>query len=456
MDGVFDQFAKFERAKTAERTRRGKLRRAREGKSIPGRLPDYGFKYNAARDSYEVDENAMRVVGRIFYMVGADGMSLHAVKRALEREGVKTATGGKYWGTQVIRRFLLDDVYRPHTYEEVEELVTPEVAFRLDRSKCYGIWWFNVRRARATQITEVGPAGRNYRRQVKTTTKPKAEWIAVPVPDSGISRDVVDAAREAIRHNRSPSSAGHRFWELSGGIFYCGGCGCAMNSHTVRNRLGGGYHYYLCSTIVRHGKHACPQNRNIRADKVEPAVWEFVSGLLRDPEQLHGDLERMIELEREGLRGDPDRDAKVWLEKLTEADEMRGNYQEMAARGLITFDELGTRLEELENTRKAAVRELETLQSRWERIKELEQDKDTLLESYAAMVPEALDALSTEERRQVYKMLRLKVVARGVETFEVSGALGNVFSTLEPTSRSSATSTRAGSARRLWATTRAS
>ena len=42
MDGVFDQFAKFERAKTAERTRRGKLRKAREGKIIGGPVPTYG------------------------------------------------------------------------------------------------------------------------------------------------------------------------------------------------------------------------------------------------------------------------------------------------------------------------------------------------------------------------------------------------------------------------------
>ena len=33
-DGILDQLAKFERAKTAERTRRGKLRKAREGKII--------------------------------------------------------------------------------------------------------------------------------------------------------------------------------------------------------------------------------------------------------------------------------------------------------------------------------------------------------------------------------------------------------------------------------------
>src|SRR5215217_331696 len=51
MDGVFDQFAKFERAKTAERTRRGKLRKAQEGKIVAGR-PDFGFMYNAARDNY--------------------------------------------------------------------------------------------------------------------------------------------------------------------------------------------------------------------------------------------------------------------------------------------------------------------------------------------------------------------------------------------------------------------
>jgi site-specific DNA recombinase len=33
-DGILDQLAKFERAKTAERTRRGKLRKAREGNIV--------------------------------------------------------------------------------------------------------------------------------------------------------------------------------------------------------------------------------------------------------------------------------------------------------------------------------------------------------------------------------------------------------------------------------------
>jgi len=59
-DGILDQLAKFERAKTAERTRRGKLRKAREGKALAGPRPPFGFRYNDARDNYVVDEEAMR------------------------------------------------------------------------------------------------------------------------------------------------------------------------------------------------------------------------------------------------------------------------------------------------------------------------------------------------------------------------------------------------------------
>src|SRR5215207_5912639 len=55
-DGILDQLAKFERAKTAERTRRGKLRKAREGNLITTHPPAYGFAYNTSRDSYLVNE----------------------------------------------------------------------------------------------------------------------------------------------------------------------------------------------------------------------------------------------------------------------------------------------------------------------------------------------------------------------------------------------------------------
>jgi len=45
-DGILDQLAKFERAKTAERTRRGKLRKVSEGQVVIGKRPPFGFTYD--------------------------------------------------------------------------------------------------------------------------------------------------------------------------------------------------------------------------------------------------------------------------------------------------------------------------------------------------------------------------------------------------------------------------
>src|SRR4051794_28241961 len=79
-DGILDQLSKFERAKTAERSRRGKLRKAREGKVLAVYRPPYGFRYNDARDNYLIDEESMRIIARIFRMVGAEGYTMCATR----------------------------------------------------------------------------------------------------------------------------------------------------------------------------------------------------------------------------------------------------------------------------------------------------------------------------------------------------------------------------------------
>jgi hypothetical protein len=80
-------------------------------------------------------------------------------------------------------------------------------------------------------------------------------------------------------------------------------------------------------------------------------VWALVSELLTDSERLRAGLDEMMDRERSGVRVAPDREAKAWLERLAEADRMRAGYQELAAKGLMTIEELSARLEELETTR---------------------------------------------------------------------------------------------------------
>lgn len=96
----------------------------------------------------------------------------------------------------------------------------------------------------------------------------------------------------------------------------------------------------------------------------------------------------------------------------------------MAADDLITFEELRFRLSELDSTRATAERELEALHDHKEHVEELEKNRDALLSSLMGMVPEALDALTPEEHRQVYKMLKLRVAVYPDSSLEVSGAFG--------------------------------
>jgi hypothetical protein len=78
------------------------------------------------------------------------------------------------------------------------------------------------------------------------------------------------------------------------------------------------------------------------------------------------------------------------------------------------------KLKELDNTRRAAERELAALKDHQQRVVELE--RDVLLGSMAEMMPEALDSLTGQEKNRVYRMLRLEVTLTA-EGYAVSGAL---------------------------------
>src|SRR5919107_397291 len=342
-DGILDQLGKYERAKIAERSRRGKLQKTRQGKGFAGPRPPDGFKYNHARDKYLLDAEKMAVVERMFRMVGVEGYTMNATRLAFNREGVLPPSGGRFWSPKYVREAIRDDVYRSHTFEEVAALVSSEVAARLDPNKRYGLWHFNKRRYVTKQVSTNGPDGRSYRRSTKVIDKPRSEWIAVPVPESGIPREWVDAAREAIKDNQRQSANGDRFWELSGGVLYCAECGCRMTVHaTLDSRRGKSYCYYRCPKRGRHGvQKVCINGKHHRAAEAEAAVWNLVSGLLKAPERLRAGLDEMIEQERAGMRGNPDQEAASWMEKLSEVEQERRGYLRFAAKGHMGDDEHG-------------------------------------------------------------------------------------------------------------------
>src|SRR5215210_2823732 len=278
-DGILDQLAKFERAKTAERSRRGKKQKARLGKILSTRAA-YGFDWNSARDGYVINPEQMAVVRRMFYMVGVEGRSLCAIQTQLSEDGVQSPTGKAQWDLQSIRKLLKRDLYRPHTYLEMREIVSPDVLARLEPGGKYGVYWFGERAESRKRVSESGEGGRVYKHRYTSKVRPVGDRIGVPVPDSGIPREWIDGARANLEENRRTANAGRRFWDLSAGILHCSECGRVMSPRTA-NRA---YFYYAC-TVGPNKRHlGCSAKKFHAAVELEERVWHVISAILADPE----------------------------------------------------------------------------------------------------------------------------------------------------------------------------
>ena len=424
-DAMQDEFSEWEREEIAKRTQDGLLEKCRSGLVIKRKRAAYGYRPSDGGNALEVSEPEMEVVWRIFRSV-AEGASVRSVRLSLEREGVTSPSGIVRWNHTTIRNILKSDLYAPHTAAEVTKVVEPAVAARLEEGRLYGLWAWNTRKS--TRRKEWDESAGEFKVRYTKTTRPREEWLFVPVPAAGIPAEVVARARQSLRDNaRAPSKAAKRFWELSAGVLRCGVCGHTLRPHTARTRAGKLLHYYSCRSKYNTGpSRGCTNTKQLRAEGMERQVWDFVRGLLKDPERVRAGLDRLIEEERANVSRDPGRDAEYWSKRMAEAEMERRGYHRLAAKGHMSDEELTAALSDLDEAREAAERELETARSRGEALRRLEHDRDALLQSYAGSVGGALDDLSPEERHRVYKLLRLEVRFRVDWPLEISGIFAEV------------------------------
>lgn len=447
------QFAKKDQTRRVERSMMGKMAKARSGHILgAGFRPRYGFGYvrneKGKAVGYEVDSLKMATVRRILEMV-AGGSSLHAVQDALEKDRVEAPGGGSRWSRATLRYMTLDDVYRPHSFDEVAPLVAGEVAGRLDPETEYGISWWGKRKT----------SRKSHRSKSRVAVmKDPSEWIAIPVDlsGSGLDRDLVDAARSAVLENRRTPTMGARFNELAGGVFFCGGCGNRMVPDSRRrNPDSPPYYYYRCETKHSRGVDACPLPRSYRAEQVEAEVFGYVRRLFSEPRSLVDALDILIEEER-ALSGDPEDRMKAILRRLADLDRQKANAQSSAVRDLLadgTLDPamIRAQLAEFEEQRRDLERELEACDTRGQRVRDLERLKDACIrraemwEGLLEQMPDMLDHVvgdppwasdafarglgsplenaSPQEWHQNYRQLGIKVYAMPEGGIQIDGEI---------------------------------
>jgi DNA invertase Pin-like site-specific DNA recombinase len=408
-DGIRDVFSGYEKRRIVQRMHQGKLERARRGQILPTKTPKFGFKYDENRTNYVPNEPEMALIRRIFRLVGAEKKPLWAVKKAFEREGVASPAGNRHWDPSFIKKVVTDDVYFPHTYAEISELVRPEVAAGLDESQEYGVFWFNTRQTVVSAERVPLPGGGTEVRKVRRRRpRPKEEWIAVPVSHEGvgIKRDWVIMAREEVKGNQVTPPKGPRVFELSG-LFRCQECNRAMQTYARWDKkMGKHYFYYRCQSRARYGPDACTLKRALRAPDVDELVWEAVTALLTRPDLLRTGYERYLEQERAR-----DVDATRWESVLRECETQSERLLDLYLGGGIHKARYEDRARRIEERKQAALVEVRRAAGREERLRQIEEGREKLLAEYANLTPEILSRLTPERRIRIHRALGVRVEA---------------------------------------------
>ncbi|HYA51216.1 MAG TPA: recombinase family protein, partial [Streptosporangiaceae bacterium] len=118
--------AEYEKAKIAERYRRGKLFRARAGEVVTWKAP-YGYRRiprSAATGQahHEIYEPEAAVVRRIFTDRAA-GITVREICRRLNADAVPSPTGKPTWGHSTLCRLLRNEAYIGRVYYNRTESV---------------------------------------------------------------------------------------------------------------------------------------------------------------------------------------------------------------------------------------------------------------------------------------------------------------------------------------------
>jgi site-specific DNA recombinase len=250
--------AEYEKAKIAERYRRGKLFRARAGEITTWKSP-YGYRRvprSAATGPahLEIYEPEAAVVRRIF-TDRLNGITVREICRRLNTDQVPSPTGKPTWGHSTVSRLLRNEAYIGRVY-------------------------FN----RTESVPDRRPTGRN--RQVP---RDPDKWIPIDCPRI-VSDEVFEAAAQVATDNTkwSPRRAEPGQWLLKG-LVKCGACGVGTNCHKMRGRNGNWHRYYYCRNHdpLRAGgqERRCPE-RNIRAAALDEFVFDRIRAALTQPDQL--------------------------------------------------------------------------------------------------------------------------------------------------------------------------
>jgi site-specific DNA recombinase len=387
--------AEYERAQILERTRRGRLEKARRGHFIPWAYRCYGYQYLPKRHDSPpqvlIEPTEAENVRRIFRLLLEEQLSCRQITKRLNESHTPPPSGTHpVWHPASVRNVLTNRTYAGQARYNYRAPVLPR-----------------YRKTETAKLHQL-KTGRSYRAQ--------GEWVWSPAP-AIITEDVFAKAQEQLRRNaelaRKMYQPVNRRYLLRC-LVKCGECGLAMNGVrqlSVCKQYE--YLYYECKghQPLNCGRISKCSSRRVRADRLDQVVWQALCELLRNPRvipQLH---ESWAAAKQQSLTS-----LSAQQEQLLRRQQ---RLERQDQRLVDAYQSEILNLEEFKTRRQKLSGELEQIKQERQQLTRTEQENHHWqqiiehAENFSRLLGQNLDQLSFEERQAVVQCLIRKVVVTG-------------------------------------------
>jgi len=361
--------AGYERHKIKERTSRGRARAVREGGRPWGHLPR-GYSWSTVDKAIVVAEKEAAAVREVFRLAAEEGLGMGAIARNLRRREIKGGRvfGGSegFLGATSIKRILTTELYWSGMHESPADSMGGHVA-------------------------EYPPL---------------------------VSHQVWEAANRNRQWGKKPPSRRTGYEYLLRGLVTCAHCGRAMRAHSVKHTKAT-HAYYRCDragTLPTSGER-CTNRGVTRAAQVDSLVWNYFVRLIREPDALRTEVERLIDDE---LSKDekPEAAMRALDAEMQVLDGERARLVHAFRKGLVNEGELQVELDDIERKREPLLQRRDLVVLKKQGIED-QRARLAATEERLAAIRDVLDHLTFAERvavvREMLDEVRLDGVARTVE-----------------------------------------
>jgi site-specific DNA recombinase len=373
--------AEYERAQIAERTRRGRRHRAKQGSVSVLSTAPYGYRYvkktEHSQAYFVVQESEAEVVRKIFNLYTRESWSIAAIARHLNEQKVQTRCS-KTWQPTTIWGMLHNPAYQGRA--------------------AFG----KTQNCPSQKITRATRQRGGVSRRLTNKEVDRSQWIEIAVP-ALVSAETFALAQEHLAHNRQLSLRNTKEPSLLQSLLVCQQCGYSYyRSSTSKGRER--RFYYRCGGTDQRGgfRHTACSARMIRLDYLDDLVWCQILEMLRCPDLIRAEMERR---RLENLNSNPVQQRKEQLDReLSRTEQQMDRLLDAYQEGLVALAELRERAPVLKKRMASLENEKTSLEARaidQQRWRDINQS----LDSFLTRLNQTAQNLTPAERQKIVRLL---------------------------------------------------